>query len=369
MLLHAIAPKGGLHALHWASREGFLPLVRCLVSRFPVDLPNDKGGTALQAAASAHNNLLVLQFLLLHGADVNHADHRGANVIYYACNMTQRSEESVQATVQVLINHGADVNAPSRSPRCSPLQLALTSRFLRVARLLLDAGADPNATASRGEPLVVIFARQGFQEEIEFLLNNGADINATNSHGSNPLLIASQHGSLGMVKLLVERGAVLDCSDADGDTPLILALVSSQLDIAEYLVGFTGVDMVRQNAMGLGPVSLAVLLESDVVLRKLLDRGAEVDQICRRGLTPLHIAVLMDRAGTVKMLLESSANSEIPDLTGDTPLLSAIKLRNLSMTSILVEGGADRVRSGPDGISPLSVATQIRFEEAFTLFM
>lgn len=365
MLRHAVAPKGGFPALHWAVLRKHLPLVQRLVTILPVDFPDDTGSTALHAAAMMRNNLPILELLLLHGADVTHIDDQGLTALDYACEPTNRPEASVEATVRLLIAHGADANVPSENP---PLRRALDSPFLRVAKLLLDAGANPNIKSKHGEPLVVIVARARHPEALQLLFNYGADINATDSSRDNPLLIAAKYGPLEMVKVLVENGANLGCVAHNGNTPLILAVMNEHQDIAEYLVGLEGVDIVSLDGTGISPVSLAVLALYDDLLRKLLERGAQVDHENQRGLTALHIAVLMERIEIVEILLEHGADTEIADPRGDTPLLSAMKMGSVPISSILITGGADTVRSGMAGPSPLSVASQMGVEGMLDLF-
>lgn len=380
MLLHAIAPKDDIIALHWACYRGDLHLLKRLLPVFPINLENEEGVIAVHAAASEHHPI-ILEYLLLHGGAVNHADYLGFTALHRACDVGNSvSEDVVLPVVQLLIEHDADVNAQSINPNGPPLLLALISHFFRVCRLFHDAGADPNATADDGSPLVTILTHLRDQAGLEFLLTHGgADVNAFNSDGSNSLLMASERGPVELVKLFVEHGVTLGCSDADGNTPLILALVAGCIDIAESLVGLEGVDTVSQNRSGLTPVSLAlegafqisVDLQgsSDVVFMKLLERGADVNQTSGRGLTMLHKAVLMDKMEMVKMMLGRGADLEIGDIDGATALLSAIRMKSLPMTKILVEGGANKVRSGPAGLSPLLVASEVGFVEALSLLM
>lgn len=216
MIRHALAPKHGLHPLLWASEHGHLHLVKFLVTRFPVDYQNTTGSTALHTAVwrcntnPLVNNLLVVNFLLRQGADINHMDNRGLTAIHYACGTVQ-TLESAEATVICLLASGADIHLKAKRPLLVPLAVALLAGRLGVARILLHAGADPNSRNKDDEPLVSIAARDGTVGVLELLLDFGADINGSNSHQSNPLLLAAQYGYLAIVKILVEKGTNLDC--------------------------------------------------------------------------------------------------------------------------------------------------------------
>ncbi|KAL0638669.1 hypothetical protein Q9L58_002247 [Maublancomyces gigas] len=337
MYHHAIAPKGCQHALHWAAERGHLPLLKLLLGLFPIDLPGRTGGTPLHAAARAQNSRPVLEHLLGQGADVNHTDHHGLTALHYACEPRSATAETVETAVRILIAHGADVNIEGHSPPWVPLFMAIYSHFTNVARVLLEAGANPNW----GDPLIFTAARDGYTEAMELLLSFGVDINISNDHRSNPLLLASQYGYLDIVKLLVEKGANLLCADNDRDTPLVLAIEYKQLDIAEYLLGIEGVDIASSNRSGYTPLHLAALGNHDVVLQMLLDKGCPIDAVDRLGRTALHIAVGFGQVETVKALSEKGANMEIVNIAGETALAIAVLNMHSSIVEMLIGYGAD----------------------------
>lgn len=80
-------------ALHWASRNGHLPLMKYLLTPYPVDLEIHYGITPLQAASWSCTNTLTVECLLLHGAAVNHGDASGITAISYACRGEMESED------------------------------------------------------------------------------------------------------------------------------------------------------------------------------------------------------------------------------------------------------------------------------------
>lgn len=365
MLRHAIAPKDGIHALHWAARNRHLPLVMLLLTLFPVDLPGHHGSTALHAAASSHHNLPVLEHLLLNGADVNYTDAHGVTALSSACYNMGITEESAIATVRLLIRFGADINI---EVPLLPLMIAVQTCSHAGVQLLLEAGADPSWKDETGDPLVVLAASRGFTAILGLLLQFGADIDGCNSHQSNPLLIAAQYGHFAIVKMLVGMGADLDCVDGDGDTPLMLAICHRQQDIAEYLVGLEGVDIGRMNYRG-SPMNQAALVGFDVVLRVLLERGATINDMDWQGRTPLHTAVLYERNSIVQTLLENGAETETVDSSGITPLLLAIETQDLSIATMLIAHGADPINCGTKGYPPLAMACYSGLEGVISLLL
>ena len=107
------------------------------------------------------------------------------------------------AAAQLLLRHGADVRARSTNQLDNePLHAALAGRSLDVARLLLDAGADPNAVEHGGYA---------------------------------PLHQAAEPGNVPLIRLLLDRGARPDRKDDQSRTPLDLAEAGGHTLAADVL--------------------------------------------------------------------------------------------------------------------------------------
>jgi ankyrin repeat protein len=117
------------------------------------------------------------------------------------------------------------------------LHLAAYFGKAEAARLLLDAGADPDATstnAMRVQPLHS--AAAGRHVEIcRVLLAAGAAVNAVQRDSSAPLHAAAQHGDDEMVELFLSAGADPTARVVDGSTPAELAEVAGHVDVAKRL--------------------------------------------------------------------------------------------------------------------------------------
>ena len=96
-----------------------------------------------------------------------------------------------KATVEALLESGADVNQQSReSMRVSALHSAAAARRSDIVEMLLVQGANPNVRAT-GD--VTVFHEAGATGQIEvaeMLLKRGGDINATDNSGKTPLAYA-----------------------------------------------------------------------------------------------------------------------------------------------------------------------------------
>lgn len=125
------------------------------------------GQTPLFMAASA-GQLEAVRFLLDRGADPRIVSNDGAGPLYFAC-VTGYAE-----VVNLLIEHGADVNALRRTdyqdgPKyTSPLEVALSNGHVRIAKNLIDAGANLDHRAF-GMNMIEYAVKQGCQEVVAYL--------------------------------------------------------------------------------------------------------------------------------------------------------------------------------------------------------
>jgi ankyrin repeat protein len=113
------------------------------------------------------------------------------------------------AVVETLLANNADVHARSTNyMQNQALHAAAAGRRVDTARLLLHAGADPNATQSGGFVPLHSAAQNGDAALVELLLAHGADIHARSTDGRTALALAEQAGRADVAALLRSRGAV-----------------------------------------------------------------------------------------------------------------------------------------------------------------
>jgi hypothetical protein len=117
------------------------------------------------------------------------------------------------ATMQRLLDKGADINEGALSGNCSgpPLAHAAYDCQPESVRYLVSKGADFEAVGVMmgGNRPLHLAAREDCVEAVRILLDAGADINAQSMHGS-ALAWAVRNGNIKTMKYLIERGADVD---------------------------------------------------------------------------------------------------------------------------------------------------------------
>jgi ankyrin repeat protein len=116
-----------------------------------------------------------------------------------------------QAAAEALLARGADSNLAARNPmRVQPLHSAVANRdgaaALALAELLLRHGADVNAQQEGGYTPLHEAAFHGEAALARLLLAHGADPRQPNAEGQTPLSLAEQHGHTAVLALLQGAG-------------------------------------------------------------------------------------------------------------------------------------------------------------------
>ena len=105
----------------------------------------------------------------------------------------------------------------------------------RIARLLLERGADVHAQDGGGTTAVYIGAEFGNVEMIVALAAAGGDVNAADDDGFTPVFIAAQEGHVETVRVLAELGACVKVPTNDGATPVHVAAQNGHTKVIRLL--------------------------------------------------------------------------------------------------------------------------------------
>ncbi|HNY10039.1 MAG TPA: ankyrin repeat domain-containing protein [Candidatus Wallbacteria bacterium] len=115
-----------------------------------------------------------------------------------------------------------------------------------------------------------------------------------------------------------------------------------------------------KNKMGITPLHLAALNNRYELVKKLIDKKADVNAKTSKDaffslFTPLHFASQKDdNIPTVKLLIENGADLNARGGLGSTPLHSAIYHKDASFCEPLLKYGADPLIKDKHGATPIS---------------
>jgi ankyrin repeat protein len=110
----------------------------------------DEEGRPIVHHAAESLNVELVELLLEHGAAVSETDRNGETPLHQVADMRQAPQEPGGKMAALLLDRGADPNARNWDD-VTPLHQAVRARNLAVVEVLLARGADPNARdKSRG---------------------------------------------------------------------------------------------------------------------------------------------------------------------------------------------------------------------------
>lgn len=293
--------------------------------------------------------------------------------------------------VELLIKHGADVNARSmKSPREEDHSFnntalhyaAIQTNYQNTAAMidyLIDAGATVNIKNDLGETPLMWTANLALIDDkvtiAKKFLENLADINLQNNIGDTYVHILIKNKDYTMVQELVKLfGSMLDLSikNVEGWTPIDLAVNTLEPDSYRALrsivpIGLSG-DVNTVDILGRTGLMLAIIRNDLPFANQQLEQNSVVSAHDRTRFAnaPLHFAVIRHYAVLpfVKLLLRYNADPNIKTRYGDTPLhyLVRFNIRNPERDAVareLVESGADPFVKNKNNISAFDEARKV----------
>jgi ankyrin repeat protein len=204
---------------------------------------DDKSWALRSAGMGAYDaaHMAIVETLLASGAEAGYLDGDDDADCYTA--LVGAADDGNLPVLRLLLEHW---KSPTTHDKCQALQVAADGRKLDAARLLLDHGADINApplSPLEGAPRTALQAAAGNSdhEMVRFFLEAGADVESKVPHEDEQgtaLQFAAISGSLRVVTLLIEKGADVHAPamGEDGRTALEGAAEHGRLDVVQLLL-------------------------------------------------------------------------------------------------------------------------------------
>merc|ERR1711991_749836 len=104
---------------------------------------------------------------------------------------------------KLLIDNGADINAQDNEDQTA-IFVNVRDNNIELVKLLIDNGADVNIKDDNEETLLMYTENT---EIAQLLLDKGLNINEKNTRGETPLFFSSIYGNTDMVIFLLKKGA------------------------------------------------------------------------------------------------------------------------------------------------------------------
>ena len=263
----------GQTALFKAANGGYFEVVELLLQQKSVEpdaVSNDGFTPLLQAIFEKHHKVVQL---LLDRADVN---PNLRDTTYSQTPLWMASTAGDDILRMFLQRKDVEINGQSRWGE-PPLYQAIQRNRPSAAKMLLEAGADPNIPTEEHTTALSWAAAAGSEESIQLLLKQaGIQLDKPDNSGQTPLLRAADAGHTKCITMLLDQGASVKHADKEGRTALSLAAIKGHKVVAKLLLK-NGAEMNAQDQKGNTPLALAAEKNHDAVVRFLLESGADAD--------------------------------------------------------------------------------------------
>jgi len=226
--------------------------------------------------------------------------------------------------VKMLLDAGANPNAANKKKRTALMEASVIGDDASV-KYLLDAKADVNSKDHFGETALFDAVRYGHLVTTHTLLDAGADPNINNTRpikaadsGYTPLMYAAKRRPvpdvipvtawLRITKALLAKGANPDTRNNMGSTALNIATDYGNQDVASILLKGGAKEVLTYKGLNLDESLLMAATKGDEKeVHQALKLGADPQSVSPEGVTPLMAATYSGNLGSVKAIVENGA--------------------------------------------------------------
>ena len=289
---------------------------------------------------SCSHSAMIRLFLSM-GSRVDIVSPVGNTVLHLVLN-SHLSEDDCWKSVQVLINAGCNPST-CNSDGETPLHLAVRNGYIFLAKYLLSLPDVPLPSN-----ILLAASESHTAEMIYLLIDKGANVHAIAADGNTPL-----HGVLCQCTLGVDSGeSLLECTkvlidtgcnpcqpNALGQTPFHVAAKHGHLPVIQYLLSLN----VPLPSRVLLPVASSRSSKAIPIMKLLVDKGADVHDVCPGGDTLLHLSLMVpweeECLRRIRVFFNAGCDPRACNQAGETPFHVAAGKGYISVMKYLLSLG------------------------------
>ena len=166
------------------------------------------------------------------------------------------------------------------------------------------------------------------------------------------------------ISSLLNRGFDANTLDPKGQHALLLAVQEPAPRVVDVLIRWPKTQVESRNASDESPLMLVALRGHVDLVKKLIDRGADVN---KTGWTALHYAATNGHLEIMNLLLEHHAYIDAESPNATTPLMMAAHYGSADAVRLLLSAGADPTLKNQLGMSAIDFANKANRTEAAEL--
>lgn len=309
-------------------------------NRSTFHLQDDIGMTIMHILCMFRQIDIMKLFLDDNRFDINLADSEGRTPLHQAI------DQKCYEIVKLLVND-LNINKTITFNGLTPLMRAVlgynfSSKFdYDLIQFLLENNADPKMCDSYGNTLLhMAFANTNTDLKlIKLLLEIGLDPNAQNNEKQTPMIkfcYDIDNHSVDKLLILMDHPK-LDpyIQDDKGNTALHYACYKYNNEIIKLILEYYPLYKLNiKNNNGDTPIKCAINI-GNIDAIKLLNLN--IDEISKLKDSPYHVPCILNDIDEVKLLLDAGCDPNVQNIDGETPLLYACRFANLDIVKLLLK--------------------------------
>jgi ankyrin repeat protein/Mg2+ and Co2+ transporter CorA len=247
--------------------------------------------------------------------------------------------------VQELLRSGAESQIEYRDKKTlhrTPFFSASLKGNFTLMQVLLDAGANINTKAGKGQTVLIYFAAEKGPEKqrsltiVEWLVKKNADLSEKDSDQKNVLHWAADSGKIEVVKILLAAKPDVEATSDRGRTALHFAAAGDcPNDAIIDLLLKAGAEPMKRSDGGWTALHNAAQNGNLKAFERLLRENVDINAELSSRVTPLHWAAGNGHEDIVKCILEKEhSHKHRKDVFGSTPMIRAAQNGHISIAKL-----------------------------------
>lgn len=257
-----------------------------------------------------HNNYRILKLLLKLHISIKQRDLDIA--------LLHSVKAGFPECTRVLLDAGAFPDARDSYDN-TPLILACETGSQHTVKMLLDAGASVGLHGGGRGTALHKAANWGYEECIELLLDHSADPNAQDGLWRTPLMLAAMHAphAHAIMHRLINAKCDVNTPGTESKTALHYAALRG-LDPSVLLTA--GADASALDSGRHTALLLAAMAGHGTVVKSLIETGCDSRAVNYQRRTALHLAAIKGDIACLELLVDAGAEMDSVDLSGNRPI-------------------------------------------------
>lgn len=208
--------------------------------------------------------------------------------------------------------------------------------FLRRLAFVVGLGLSLPAIAGLYDDILVAAAKDDTAQVID-LLKRGMDVNTSDPTGNTLLMIAARNGNEQLLEFLLRNRANTLKINKFGDSALMMAAYRGHGAIVGRLLATGSADTRRNSWNALHYAAYAGHVD---IVRQLARQQGDLDAVAPNGQTALMLAAKAGKLDAVKALVDADADIDLEDYDGKSAIMLAEAAGHSDVVEYLREEGA-----------------------------